>query len=60
MPPGFGKPLRKDGKIGERGVLIAVKDSYNLTAVGISSKLQDIIWGEVALQKGKKLFLGAY
>ena len=60
MPTGYGKHLRKDLKKAARGVLIAVKSCYNLTAVDLPSGKQDIIWGEVSLRNGKKLLLGAF
>ena len=60
MPPGYSKPLRNDFKKGARGVLIAVKSCYNLTAVNLPTDSQDIVWGEVSLRNMKKLFIGAF
>ena len=60
MPSGYGRTIRKDKKKGECGVLIAVKECYTLTEVDLPSNKADIVWGEVCLKNGRKLYIGSF
>ena len=60
MPPGFSAPIRRDRNKHGGGVLIAVRDCFTAVEVKQPDCSAEIVWAEVSLKGGKKLYTGSF